>query len=238
MTAHPSLSPGKRKDSRVLTMVSHSALDGLKRHSVFFAAVLVAAAVVLMAQHLAMPSEAVGRNHVPPAGRDRFAGAQLAQQANQPDRAAVIAALDSAVNDGDLEGAMAQFASNAVFVGASRGAGGCSQSAPCTDPAGIRQQIQERNIAIHECFTLRNVSVSGAVVTGERYAQSDVTRRNGVDGDVENFLAVIPNNQITFFANVKNLGDPETARDLAISAGTQPAGSPIPMPPTPCAVAP
>jgi ketosteroid isomerase-like protein len=205
----------------------------------FAAMVALASLAVLLAQHFTTLHKVLAQDRTPGA---HLSGAQdpvlSAQQDSVPDRAAAIIAYDTAVNNGDLDAAMATFASNAVFVGAARGAAGCSQTTPCTDNAGIRQQIQDRNIAIHECFTLRSITVSGDVVSGERYAQSDVTRRNGVAGDVENFLAVIPGSQITFFANVKNVGDPETARDLAISAGTQPAGTPIPTPATPCATAP
>jgi hypothetical protein len=77
--------------------------------------------------------------------------------------------------------------------------------------------------------------VSGAVVTGQRQDQNDLSRLNGIDaGDLEDFIALVPGSQITFFAALKNVGDPETARDLAISAGTQPAGTPIPPPTAPC----
>jgi hypothetical protein len=199
--------------------------SGMRRHlrevTSFFGLVVLSALSVLLVQHLLVPQRATAQTG-------------QTQQASPSDRAAAIACYDTAVNNGDLDGAVACFASNAVFVGAGRGTQGCTQTAPCTDIAGIRQQIQDKNIGLHECFTLRSVTVSGAVVTGERYAQNDVTRKNGVDGDIEDFIALVPGSQITFFANLKNIGDPQTARDLAISAGTQPAGTPIPTPTTPC----
>jgi ketosteroid isomerase-like protein len=157
-----------------------------------------------------------------------------AQSVEPGDRAAVLTGLLTALNNGDLDGALALFADNAVFVGAARSGGTCSQATPCTDAAGIRQQLQNAVVGSHTCFTLRSLTVSGAVVTGQRDTRNDVTRRNGIDRDIEDFFALVPDGQITFWAAVKNVGDPETALDLAISAGTQPPGTPIPAPGTPC----
>src|SRR5438309_2191982 len=95
----------------------------LKGVTSFFGLVALSALAVLLAQNLLTPSQAA---------------AQADQtQAAPSDKAAAIVGYDTAVNNGDLEGAMAMFATNAVFVGAGRGAGGCSQIAPCTDPTGI-----------------------------------------------------------------------------------------------------
>jgi hypothetical protein len=168
-------------------------------------------------------------------GPSRNTKPALAQQVAPSDRAAVLISSFTALNNGDGDGAVAFFASNAVFVGAARSSGTCTQAALCTDLAGIRQQLQNNVVAAHACFTLRSLTVSGAVVTGQRQVQNDATRKNGIDGDVEDFIALIPGSQITFFANLKNIGDPQPARDLAISAGTQPAGTPISNPATPCA---
>jgi ketosteroid isomerase-like protein len=157
-----------------------------------------------------------------------------AQVVEPGDRAAVITGFLTALNNGDLDGAMTFFADNAVFVGAARSGGTCTQTTPCTDSAGIRQQLQNAVLNSHTCFTLRGLTVSGAVVTGQRETRNDVTRRNGIDRDIEDFFALVPTGQITFWAGVKNVGDPETALDLAISAGTQPAGTLVPAPDTPC----
>jgi hypothetical protein len=153
----------------------------------------------------------------------------VAQQVTPSDRAAVLTSLHAALNNGDVDGAAALFASNAVFVGAARSNGTCTQTNPCSDVAGIRQQLQNNVVGPHSCFTLLSLTVSGAVVTGQRRVQNDSTRKNGVEaGDVEDFIALVPGSQITFFAALKNIGDAQTARDLAISAGTaQPTNPPI-----------
>ena len=196
--------------------------------------VALAALVVLSVQHVLTPTQIAAQ-----AGRAQGIRASalraVAQQAAPSDRAVVITSEFTALNNGDLDGAVTLFASNAVFVGAARANGACTQAAPCTDLAGIRQQLQDHVVGDHACLTLRSLTVSGAVVTGQRQDQSDTSRKNGIaNGDIEDFMALIPGSQITFFAALKNVGDPDTATDLAISAGTQPAGTPIPNPSTPC----
>src|SRR6476661_4867284 len=84
-----------------------------------------------------------------------------AQQAAPSDRSAVVSAYFSAINNGDVDRAAAVFAGDAVFIGSSL-RGNCSHAAPCTDSAGIRQQLT-RYVSSHDCRVLRSVSVSGAV---------------------------------------------------------------------------
>jgi len=133
---------------------------------------------------------------------------------------------------GDVDGALAQFADNAVFIG-SRATGNCSTHAPCTDLTGIRQQI-EGNIAQHNCYAFRSLQVSGGVVTGIREIPSDASRANGIDRVVQSFIAVVSDGKITFFAGALDTSDPQTARNAAINAGTQPAGTPLPAPGEAC----
>src|SRR5579871_1023459 len=143
------------------------------------------------------------------AGRGRAAaraGALARAQSVEPgDRAAVITGMFTALNNGDLDGAMTFFTDDAVFVGAARLNGVCTQATPCTNSTDIRTQLQNAVLNGHSCFTLRSLTVAGAVVSGERQVVNDVSRRNGVAaGDVEDFIAVIPAGQVTFFAGVKN----------------------------------
>jgi hypothetical protein len=158
-----------------------------------------------------------------------------AQQSAPSDRAAVLSALFTTVNNGDIGGAAAVFANNAVFIGALR-AGNCSQSAPCTDPASIHQQLTSV-AAIHTCFVLRSLDVSGAVVTGQLETHNDNIRANGIDYVLQDFIALVPAGQITFWANLTDIADPQTALNAAINAGTQSARAPIPNPATPCGAA-
>jgi hypothetical protein len=168
-------------------------------------------------------------------GMSHSGGSALAagtQQVGLPDRVSVVIGLLTAVNNGDSDGAAALFASNAIFIGALRG-GNCSQSTPCTDAAAIHQQLQSV-VSAHTCFVLRSVSVSGAVVTGQLETHADNARSNGVDHILQDFTALVPAGQLTFFANLSDVADPQTALNVAINAGTQTAGTPIPTPPTPC----
>jgi hypothetical protein len=155
-----------------------------------------------------------------------------AQQVGPSDRAAVLGSLVAAVNSGDADGAAALFANNAVFIGALRG-GNCSQSTPCADAAAVHQQLQSV-VAAHTCFRLRSLTVTGAIVTGQLETHSDNVRSNGVDHILQDFIALVPAGQLTFWANLSDVGDPQTALNSAVNAGTQPAGTPIPTPATPC----
>ena len=134
---------------------------------------------------------------------------------------------------GDLDTAAAQFADSAVFI-SNKVTGNCSQQTPCTDSAGIRQQTQG-NIAEHICSTFLTLQVSGAVVTGKREIRSDSRRANGVERTLQSFMAVVPQDKITFFVGALDLADPQSVLNGAINAGTQPAGTPLPNPTTPCA---
>jgi len=159
-------------------------------------------------------------------------GSMPAAVGQQADRISIVKAQFDAINAGDVDGAAAQFASNAVWV-AGRGQEACSLPTPCTDIAGIRRQIQG-NVDVHSCYKLLWLQVSGAVVTGERQVSQDTNRANGVDHILVDFIAVVPQDKITYIAHVQNVADPATALNQAITAGTRPAGTPISSSTTPC----
>jgi hypothetical protein len=155
-------------------------------------------------------------------------------RAQQDPRAAVVSEYYAASARGDVDAALAVFTDNAVFIGV-RATGNCSTRAPCTDLAGIRQQL-EGNIAGHVCQVIRNIEVSGAVVHGQLEVRADPNRANGVERTLQAFMAVVPQDKITFLAMVFDVADPQTATQVAVTAGTQPPpGPPLPTPPTPCA---
>jgi len=156
-----------------------------------------------------------------------------AQQVAPSDRAAVLGSYYSAVDNGDVDGASALFAANAVFISTAV-TGNCSQTMPCTDAASLHQFIANV-VAGHGCRVLRSVSVSGAVVTGQVEIANDTLRSRGIDYDLSDFIALVPTNQITFIASVDDIVDPRNALNVAIIAGTaQPTNPPIPNPATPC----
>jgi hypothetical protein len=194
----------------------------------FFAVLAVA---VLLAQHRLAPAQAMA---APERRADPHSAvieqSLVAQQMAPPDRAAVVSAYLGAINNGDVDGAAALFAGNAVFITAN-----CSQAAPCTDAASIRQQLAS-DVAGHICRVLRSLTVSGAVVTGQLEIRNDVLRSRGIDYDLSDFIALVPTSQIAFYAAVDDTADPRNALNIAIRTGAaQPANPPIPNPPTPCA---
>jgi hypothetical protein len=166
-------------------------------------------------------------------GIPQVRGAAQSAHAQETDRASALLRWWDAEDRGDIDTAVAQFADGAVYIG-TMPSGNCSAQTPCTDLAGIRQQIQ-RNGTIHFCTSIHWLQVSGAVVTGEREIYSDYDHSIGVERIVQDFIAVVPQDKITFIAGVLNVGDPETALAAAIDAGTQQAGTPILPPTTPCA---
>jgi ketosteroid isomerase-like protein len=153
--------------------------------------------------------------------------------AQQDPRAAVVSEYYAAAARGDVDAALALFADNAVFIGA-RTTGNCSTQAPCTDLAGIRQQL-EGNIAGHVCQMVRHIEVSGAVVHGRLEVRADPVRATGVERALQGFMAVVPQDKITFLAMVQDVADPLTATVVAVNAGRQPPGPALPTPETPCA---
>jgi hypothetical protein len=157
-----------------------------------------------------------------------------AQRVGLPDRAAVLSAAFSALNNGDVDGAAGFFASNAVAINPAL-TGNCSQTTPCTDAAGIRQQLSKQ-VTNHQCRVLRSISVSGAVVTGQLEDRADPIRSNGIDYVLRDFIALVPTTEITFIATLDDAASPQTALNTAIAAGSaQPTNPPIPNPATPCA---
>ena len=155
-----------------------------------------------------------------------IAGTARPAAAQQSERVAVVSRFLDAWSRGDVDEALSAFAENAVFI-AARVTGPCAAQTPCNDLAGVRAQI-EFGVGLHVCQTLRNVQVSGSLVTGQLEVRSDVDRANGVERIKRSFMAQIPNDKITFFAVLNDLSDPQTA-------GTQRVGVPLPNPETPCA---
>lgn len=165
-------------------------------------------------------------------GLSGLRGAATSAQVKPADRLAVVLAYFAASNRGDVDAVVALFADNAVFIGA-RATGNCSQRAPCTDLAGVRQQV-EGNVAIHACETIRSIQIAGAVVTVQREGRTDVTRANGVERVLATNVFVVPQDKIVFHAGILDVADPPTALNAAINAGTAPRGTPIPPPDSPC----
>lgn len=147
-------------------------------------------------------------------------------------RALAVAGLFAAEGRGDADAAVAEFAANGIFA-ASSATDPCPPATPCSGAAGIRAQL-ENNISIHGCHTIVELNVAGAVITGRTETRTDTRRANGVERGIQSFLALVPQDKITYLVIVNDVADAQTALNAAITAGTQPAGTPIPAPTTPC----
>jgi ketosteroid isomerase-like protein len=153
------------------------------------------------------------------------------QKADLRPAAAVLAFFD-ALNRGDGAGAAATFADNGVFIGAAP-RGLCSVQAPCFGPAKIREDMDVLFKAGHLCETVTSIQVNGSIVTGRVEGRNDGLRANGIERNVLSFMAQVLNDKIVLDVHRMDLADPETARNAAIAAGTQPKGVPITIVP-PC----
>lgn len=171
-------------------------------------------------------------------GLPSFRGNAKPVEAGQPAqwpgsaRAAAVLGFFAAEGRGDADAAAAEFAANGIWAAAGLG-DLCSPAAPCSDAAGIRAQL-EGNIGVHICHTIVELNVAGAVITGRMEVRNDGGRAYGVEHGIQSFLALVPQDKITYLTIVNDVGDPQTALARAILAGTQPAGPPIPPPTTPC----
>jgi hypothetical protein len=148
-------------------------------------------------------------------------------------RAAIVQQYFTALAAGDVDGALALFAPNAEFIG-SRPTGNCSAHSPCTELAGIRQQL-DANLALgHHCQVATSLEVVGSTVLGRTLLRNDAIRARGIERILQTFLAQVPEDQITALYLVQDLTDPQTVTDLAILAGTQAPAPPLPTPDPPC----
>ena len=72
------------------------------------------------------------------------------------------------------------------------------------------------------------------MVTGQLEDTSDTTRMNGIPRVLQDFIALVPNNKITFFANMNDAGDAMTALNAQFTAGSAPPNGPALPTPASC----
>jgi hypothetical protein len=145
--------------------------------------------------------------------------APASASAPELDKVSVLLQRWDAENHGDIDGSVAQFADNSVYIGTAI-MGICNMRTPCTDLDGIRVQIA-RNVNLNFCTTIRSLLVSGSVVTGEREISSDFDYSIGIKRVVQDFIAVVQDGQITFTAGALNASDPDTAYAIRQADGTE-----------------
>lgn len=163
------------------------------------------------------------------------ATAQQVPAATQPvdlKRAAVVLSFFDALNRSDAAAAAGVFSDNAFYSGASP-QGLCSSSAPCIGRNNIREAMDALLKAPHLCETVTSLQVAGSFVTGRIEIRNDPIRANGIERIITSFMTQVLQDKIVVFFNRADPADPETARNAAIGAGTQPKGTPITVVP-PC----
>ena len=157
-------------------------------------------------------------------------GVQAQDQGADP--AAVVAAAQAARSGDDAAAAAAFFSDNAIWV-RTVATGPCSRQSPCVGRAAILAQFQVE-VAIHQCVTVVDQTVNGSAVASHFEVRSDTLRRNGIERSLTVSLAQVDQGKIVAQYNVYDLSDSQTAANVAIGAGTQAPGAPIPNPATPC----
>lgn len=160
--------------------------------------------------------------------------AQAPAAAPQTDlkRATVVLGFFDALNRGDAAAAASAFTEKGFLIGAAL-VGLCSLTAPCYDRERIRANSEVLVKLPHSCDTVTSLQVIGSVVIGRLEARSDTLRERGIERVVQVFMAQVLQDKIVAYFGRLDLADPETARNVAIVAGTEPKGTPIAIAP-PC----
>lgn len=145
------------------------------------------------------------------------------------DQMAVILRHFDALNRGDVDAYMADEADNSFAITASP-RGLCSLAAPCYDKDSIRQNVELTVRTPNLCETVTNIETIGGFVTGRLDVRSDNVRVNGIERNVQAFIAQVQDGKIIAYFGRNDLSDPQSATNAAINAGQQVAGAPIPTP--------
>ncbi len=147
-------------------------------------------------------------------------------------RAAVVLAFFDALSHGDASAATAAFAEDGFMIGAAL-KGLCSLATPCHNRGEIGKNMELLVKTPHLCETLTSLQVVGSFVIGRLEVRNDELRGRGIERLLQSFLAQVTQDKIIAYFGRSDLADPETARNAAIVAGTQPKGTPITIVP-PC----
>jgi len=147
-------------------------------------------------------------------------------------RAAVVLAYFDALSRGDASAAAAAFAEDGFMIGAAL-KGLCSLATPCHNRDEIGKNMELLVKTPHLCETPTSLQVVGSFVIGRLEVRNDELRGRGIERLLQSFLAQVMQDKIIAYFGRSDLADPETARNAAIVAGTQPKGVPINVVP-PC----
>src|SRR5262249_37601163 len=110
----------------------------------------------------------------------------------QSDPVALLEKHDDAINRGDVAGALALYADDAVIDG-----GGLCQAAPCVGKAAIQKEL-ERRVASHPSRTFLQQYVSGNVVTSRAEVRNDMVKQAGLERVIGWVITVIQGEKIAY----------------------------------------
>jgi hypothetical protein len=124
----------------------------------------------------------------------------------QSDPAALLEKHDEAINRGNVAGALALYADDAVIDG-----GGCA-AASCVGTAAIQKE-PERRVADKPHITILKQYVSGNVVTSRVEFRSDTVKQAGVERVIGWVITKMQGEKIVYRrGSIPDRSDPQTAR--------------------------
>ena len=139
----------------------------------------------------------------------------------QSDPAALREQLIQAITRGDVAGALALFAEDAV-IDQVAGTGLCV-AAPCVGKAAIQKEL-ERRVTVKNRPTTLNHYVSGNILTTRIEIRSDATQKAGVDRIILWLLYEVKGDKIVLERGpIYERTDPQTARYVEGLRAQQPA---------------
>lgn len=130
-----------------------------------------------------------------------------------PDLAAILRQHYDAVNKGDIPGAVAMFADDAVAVRGSL----CPVASPCKDKAAIQKQL-EREPGLKVQYTVANTEVSGDKVAVRTEFRNVNTPGVGITRGIEIHTVTFRGDKVAHFVAGFDTSDPETKIQVRFSA--------------------
>ena len=125
----------------------------------------------------------------------------------QTDPAALLEKLLEAIARGDVAGALALYADDAVWDG-----GAVCAAAPCVGKAAIQKEL-ERRVADKQHATILKQYVSGNILTQRSEVQNDTVKKAGVERTIGWTIIEVKGDKIAYTRTaIPDRSDPQTAR--------------------------
>ena len=126
--------------------------------------------------------------------------------AQDADPAAVFEEFVDAVNDGDVDAALALFTEDATWT-----RGGRCPPGSCAGQAAIRAEL-EKDVADGHRLDIVDVEVTGSTLTASVELRTDVTRaQEGINRAIQTYTVDLEGEKISALLVVPDFTDPETA---------------------------